>query len=152
MVSARRARRGSGTLGCLVWLAAFAAIKAAPAGTFAGLEVYETETTTKDGQVTVNRRWKVPPTSPGEAHATLAKVLALGHVNDPGQLVVNQTLVVQALNALPASTLRLPDGREVTFPIESFSRYCLLNGIDELGYLLSQMDAIERFERTREAT
>ncbi len=51
---------------------------------------------------------------------------------------------------LPASTLRLPDGREVTFPIESFSRYCLANGIDELGYLLSKMDAIERYERTRE--
>ena len=51
---------------------------------------------------------------------------------------------------LPDSTLRLPDGRNVTFPIESFSRYCLMNGIDELGYLLSQMPAIERFERTRE--
>ena len=51
---------------------------------------------------------------------------------------------------LPACTLRLPDGREVQFPIESFSRYCLMNGIDELGYLLSQMDAIERFERARE--
>jgi 3-isopropylmalate/(R)-2-methylmalate dehydratase small subunit len=38
----------------------------------------------------------------------------------------------------------------VTFPIESLSRYCLMNGIDELGYLLSQMDAIERYERTRE--
>jgi 3-isopropylmalate/(R)-2-methylmalate dehydratase small subunit len=51
---------------------------------------------------------------------------------------------------LPASTLRLPDGRAVGFPIESFSRYCLMNGIDELGYLLGQMAAIERFERTRE--
>jgi 3-isopropylmalate/(R)-2-methylmalate dehydratase small subunit len=38
----------------------------------------------------------------------------------------------------------------VKFPIESFSRYCLMNGIDELGYLLSQMEAIERYERTRE--
>ena len=36
------------------------------------------------------------------------------------------------------------------FPVDPFPRYCLLNGIDELGYLLSQMDAIERFERTRE--
>jgi len=51
---------------------------------------------------------------------------------------------------LPASTLRLAEGREVTFPIESFSRYCLMNGIDELGYLLSQMAAIERYERARE--
>jgi 3-isopropylmalate/(R)-2-methylmalate dehydratase small subunit len=51
---------------------------------------------------------------------------------------------------LPAASLRLPDGRSVQFPIEAFSRYCLMNGIDELGYLLSQVDAIERYERARE--
>ncbi len=48
---------------------------------------------------------------------------------------------------LPATTLRLPDGRSVQFPIEAFSRYCLMNGIDELGYLLSQSAAIEQYER-----
>ena len=47
---------------------------------------------------------------------------------------------------LAASTLRLPDGRQVSFPIEAFSRYCLLNGIDELGYLLSRSADIERYE------
>ena len=52
---------------------------------------------------------------------------------------------------LPASVLRLPDGRAISFPVEAFSRYCLMNGIDELGYLLSQTDAIERYERAREA-
>jgi 3-isopropylmalate/(R)-2-methylmalate dehydratase small subunit len=51
---------------------------------------------------------------------------------------------------LLACVLRLPDGRAVSFPIESFSRYCLLNGVDELGYLLRQVDAIERYERARE--
>jgi 3-isopropylmalate/(R)-2-methylmalate dehydratase small subunit len=51
---------------------------------------------------------------------------------------------------LPAAELRLPDGRKVPFPIEAFSRYCLMNGIDELGYLLSQSDAIEHYERARE--
>ncbi|MCX7054587.1 MAG: 3-isopropylmalate dehydratase small subunit [Proteobacteria bacterium] len=50
---------------------------------------------------------------------------------------------------LPACTLRLAEGRAVQFPLESFSRYCLINGIDELGYLLSKMDAIERYERMR---
>jgi 3-isopropylmalate/(R)-2-methylmalate dehydratase small subunit len=48
---------------------------------------------------------------------------------------------------LPATTLRLPDGRAVSFPIEAFSRYCLMNGIDELGYLLGQLPAIERYEQ-----
>jgi 3-isopropylmalate/(R)-2-methylmalate dehydratase small subunit len=52
---------------------------------------------------------------------------------------------------LPATTLRLPDGREVKFPIDAFARYCLMNGIDELGYLLSQMPAIERYEQARDA-
>ena len=50
---------------------------------------------------------------------------------------------------LPAATLRLPDGREVAFPIEAFSRYCLMHGIDELGYLLSRLADIERYEQSR---
>jgi 3-isopropylmalate/(R)-2-methylmalate dehydratase small subunit len=48
---------------------------------------------------------------------------------------------------LPATTLRLPDGRSVTFPVEAFARYCLMNGVDELGYLLKQADAIAAYER-----
>ena len=48
---------------------------------------------------------------------------------------------------LESRVLRLPDGREVTFPIESFARYCLLNGVDETGYLLSQIPAIEAYEQ-----
>ncbi len=49
---------------------------------------------------------------------------------------------------LESTTLKLPDGRAVSFPIEAFARYCLLNGIDELGYLLNQSDAISRHEHT----
>lgn len=48
-----------------------------------------------------------------------------------------------------ASQVRLPDGRSVPFPIDGFSRYCLLNGVDQLGYLLQQSEAISRFERER---
>jgi 3-isopropylmalate/(R)-2-methylmalate dehydratase small subunit len=47
---------------------------------------------------------------------------------------------------LATSTLTLPDGRSVTFPIEPFARHCLLHGIDELGYLLSQDAAIAAHE------
>ena len=47
---------------------------------------------------------------------------------------------------LPAGVLRLPDGREVPFPIEAFARYCLMHGVDELGYLLGQADAIAAYE------
>ena len=47
---------------------------------------------------------------------------------------------------LEQRTLELPDGRRIEFPIESFARYCLLNGVDELGYLLSQADRIAAYE------
>jgi 3-isopropylmalate/(R)-2-methylmalate dehydratase small subunit len=40
----------------------------------------------------------------------------------------------------------LPQGREAHFEVESFARYCLLNGVDELGYLRSQEAAIARHE------
>src|SRR5687767_14051068 len=48
---------------------------------------------------------------------------------------------------LPGSCFRLPYGTAVPFPIESFARHCLVNGIDELGFLLAHGDAIERHER-----
>ena len=48
---------------------------------------------------------------------------------------------------LPSTSVRLPDGRTVQFPVEAFARYCLMNGVDELGYLLKQADAIAAYER-----
>jgi len=45
------------------------------------------------------------------------------------------------------TTLSLPDGTAVIFPLEGFARYCLLNGVDELGYLLSQSAAISAYEQ-----
>jgi len=48
---------------------------------------------------------------------------------------------------LAAATLALPDGVRVSFPIEAFAQHCLLNGVDELGYLLSRSREIEAFER-----
>ena len=46
-------------------------------------------------------------------------------------------------------TLTLPDGTRAKFPIDPFARYCLLNGVDELEFLLSQADAITAFETRR---
>ena len=43
--------------------------------------------------------------------------------------------------------LTLPDGRVAEFPLESFSRYCLLNGVDQLGFLLKHQEAITQFEQ-----
>src|SRR5580692_10696374 len=47
---------------------------------------------------------------------------------------------------LTASRLTLPTGVSVSFPLEAFARHCLLNGIDELGYLRSKLADIERYE------
>ena len=47
------------------------------------------------------------------------------------------------------ATLTLPDGRVVNFPLETFARYCLLEGVDELGYLLGRRAEIEAFEKHR---
>jgi 3-isopropylmalate/(R)-2-methylmalate dehydratase small subunit len=52
---------------------------------------------------------------------------------------------------LDSSTLTLPSGVAVSFPIEGFARYCLLHGIDELGYLMKQSAAIERYEQRAHA-
>jgi 3-isopropylmalate/(R)-2-methylmalate dehydratase small subunit len=48
---------------------------------------------------------------------------------------------------LEAQTLTLPGGASVGFAIDGFSRHCLLNGVDELGFLLGQAEAITAFER-----
>ena len=48
---------------------------------------------------------------------------------------------------LASCTLTLPTGTAVKFPIDSFARYCLLNGVDELGYLLSKDAAITAYEQ-----
>jgi 3-isopropylmalate/(R)-2-methylmalate dehydratase small subunit len=51
--------------------------------------------------------------------------------------------------SLEDSSIALADGTRATFPIDPFARYCLMNGVDELGFLLSQADAIAAFERSR---
>lgn len=43
-------------------------------------------------------------------------------------------------------TVTLPDGSKVGFPIDPFARYCLLQGVDELEFLLSQDKEIAAFE------
>jgi 3-isopropylmalate/(R)-2-methylmalate dehydratase small subunit len=49
-----------------------------------------------------------------------------------------------------AQTVSLPDGTSAPFPLDAFSKYCLLNGVDELGFLLSQEEAIAAYEKSSE--
>ncbi len=53
---------------------------------------------------------------------------------------------------LAAQKLILPDGREVDFPIDPFARQCMLDGVDELGYILQQEDDIAAYEAKRTGT
>lgn len=50
---------------------------------------------------------------------------------------------------LESQTLSLPTGQVVRFPLEPFARYCLLNGVDELGFLLGREQEIQAYERQR---
>ena len=59
-------------------------------------------------------------------------------LESPGMLV---TIDLEALE------LRLEGGTRARFPLYPFARYCLLNGVDELGFLLQQAEAIAAYER-----
>lgn len=48
---------------------------------------------------------------------------------------------------LATQQLQLPDGSSVSFPIDPFSKLCLLEGVDQLGYLLKWTDRIAAFEQ-----
>jgi 3-isopropylmalate/(R)-2-methylmalate dehydratase small subunit len=50
---------------------------------------------------------------------------------------------------LVAQRLTLPDGRAVAFTVDAFARACLLDGVDELGYILNREPAIAAFEARR---
>ena len=52
---------------------------------------------------------------------------------------------------LASQSVSLPDGRSVQFPIDSFSKTCLLEGLDQLGYLLKQGEAVAAYEAAHPA-
>lgn len=74
----------------------------------------------------------LPIVVPAHIHAAL--------ISSPGALVKID---------LASQTLTMPDGTAVEFPIDGFSKHCLLEGVDELGYILKQDSAIADFETRR---
>ncbi len=52
---------------------------------------------------------------------------------------------------LAARTVTLPDGTTATFPIDPFAQTCLLQGVDELGYLLQRAQQIAAYEQSHPA-
>ena len=49
---------------------------------------------------------------------------------------------------LEAQTISLPGGLKASFPIDAFSKACLLNGVDSLGYLLKLQAHIKAYEHS----
>ena len=47
---------------------------------------------------------------------------------------------------LASQTLTLPDGESVQFAVDPFSKNCMLQGVDEIGYILKQIGAVQAFE------
>jgi len=48
-----------------------------------------------------------------------------------------------------STELRLPNGESVGFEIDRFARHCILEGIDQTGFLMQNVDAIGEFEANR---
>jgi len=65
------------------------------------------------------------------------------------ELFANPDAIVKV--DLATQTLTLPSGRAVEFPVDSFAKHCLLEGIDELGFILQQSPAIAAFEAAHPA-
>lgn len=53
---------------------------------------------------------------------------------------------------LASQTLTLPDGTTAEFPVDSFSKQCMLNGVDELGFILQHDAEIKAYEAQRPST
>jgi 3-isopropylmalate/(R)-2-methylmalate dehydratase small subunit len=70
---------------------------------------------------------------------THAKLVAAVKANPEAELRVD----------LAKTELTLPGGEVVKFPIDAFAQHCLLNGIDQLGYILSHDDKIKAYEAAR---
>jgi 3-isopropylmalate/(R)-2-methylmalate dehydratase small subunit len=71
----------------------------------------------------------LPVIAPAEAHAELLK--------SPGAV---------ATIDLASQTVTWAGGRSFEFPIDAFAKQCLLEGVDELGYMLAQQAAIAAYE------
>ncbi len=66
--------------------------------------------------------------------------------------IVMQDLASTVTVDLAEQKLMLPNGSSMTFPIDEFSKQCMLEGVDELGYILQQAPAIEAYECKRPLT
>ncbi len=60
--------------------------------------------------------------------------------------IVTETPSAEVAVDLESQSLLLPDGTSAQFPIDPFSKKCLLEGLDDLGYILTFLDRISAYE------
>lgn len=48
---------------------------------------------------------------------------------------------------LEQQLIEIPDGESIRFEIDAFAKHCILNGVDQFGYLLEQLPKIEAWEK-----
>ncbi|MCL4261580.1 MAG: 3-isopropylmalate dehydratase small subunit [Anaerolineae bacterium] len=65
--------------------------------------------------------------------------------------LVEEDPTTQVTIDLAEQQVVLPDGRAVPFPIDAFSKTCLLEGLDQLGYLLKQEARVAEYEAAHPA-
>ena len=78
----------------------------------------------------------LPIVVPADAHA---KLFAAVEANPDYRVKVD----------LAAQKISLPDGTEIEFPVDAFSKHCLLEGVDELGYIRGLESEIAAYEAQR---
>ena len=78
----------------------------------------------------------LPVIVPTDVHAELFEAVAKDAGAQVGIDLQNQTITT-------------PGGRQVNFPVDSFAKHCLLEGVDELGYTLQHEAEIAAFEARR---
>ncbi len=50
---------------------------------------------------------------------------------------------------IESSSITLPNGDVAHYSIDAFARYCLLNGVDQMGFIQKHEQAIAKFEESR---
>src|SRR5512142_2176395 len=66
----------------------------------------------------------------------------------PAELLAAGTSATVKID-LPNQTLTTPSGKKVEFPVDGFSKHCLVKGVDELGYIQQHEPEIAAYELKR---
>jgi len=77
---------------------------------------------------------------------SLLPIVVSPDVHELLRQMVAENLFLKLRVDLAAQRLMLPSGQGIKFPVDPFAKHCLLEGIDELDYVLQQEAAIAAYE------